>query len=103
MSSAAPSFLNPIAAEGEAAGTRLSAEALARRAKQRRQIQGMIGVSYVIDAGILLIYAYAGAVPFWLGPLFALAGPGVVERRALSANVSAMRRGGGMGRALQGA
>jgi len=35
--------------------------------------------------------------------LFALAGPGVVERRALSANVSAMRRGGGMGRALQGA
>jgi len=35
--------------------------------------------------------------------MFALAGPGVVERRALSANVSAMRRGGGMGRALQGA
>jgi diguanylate cyclase (GGDEF)-like protein len=74
MSSAAPSFLNPIAAEGEAAGARLSAEALARRAKQRRQIQGMIGVSYVIDAGILLIYAYAGAAPFWLGPSYALAG-----------------------------
>jgi diguanylate cyclase (GGDEF)-like protein len=74
MSSAAPSFLNPIAAEGEAAGTRLSAEALARRAKQRRQIQGMIGVSYVIDAAILQIYAYAGAVPFWLGPVYALAG-----------------------------
>ena len=35
--------------------------------------------------------------------LFALAGPGVVERRALSAQVSSMRRGGGMGRALQGA
>lgn len=35
--------------------------------------------------------------------LFALAGPGVVERRALSAQVSSLRRGGGMGRALQGA
>ncbi len=34
--------------------------------------------------------------------LFALAGPGVVERRALSAQVSSLRRGGGMGRALQG-
>src|SRR5215470_8072405 len=74
MSSAAPSFLNPIAAEGEAAGARRSAEALARRARQRRQIQAMIGVSYVIDAGILQVYAYAGTVPFWLGPLYAFAG-----------------------------
>jgi diguanylate cyclase (GGDEF)-like protein len=74
MESAAPSFLNPIAAAGEASGSRLSTEALARRAKQRRQIQGMIGVSYVIDAGILLIYAYAGTVPSWLGPVYALTG-----------------------------
>jgi len=74
MGTAAQSFLNPIVADGEAGGSRLSAEALARRAKQRRQIQGMIGVSYVIDAGILLIYAYAGTVPFWLGPIYALSG-----------------------------
>lgn len=73
MNSAALSFLNPSAAEGKAAG-RLPAEALARRARHRRQIQSMIGVSFVIDAGILLIYAYAGAAPFWLGPVYALAG-----------------------------
>src|SRR5262245_12518607 len=74
MGTIAPSFQNPIAAEVEVAGSRQSAETLARRAKQRRQIQGMIGVSYVIDAGILLIYAYAGTVPFWLGPAYALCG-----------------------------
>ena len=74
MGTAAPSFLNPIAAESEAADARLSAEALARRAKQRRQIQGMVGVSYVIDAGILLTYAYAGTVPVWVGPAYALCG-----------------------------
>src|SRR5215470_11617160 len=74
MGSAAPSFVNPIAAEAEAPSSRLSAEALARRAKQRRQIQGMIGVSYVVDAGILLTYAYAGAAPVWVGPAYALCG-----------------------------
>ena len=74
MGTASPSFLNPIAAEAETSGSRLSTEALARRAKQRRQIQGMIGVSYIIDAGILLIYAQAGTVPLWLGPAYALSG-----------------------------
>ena len=37
MGSASPSFLNPIAAEAETSGSRLSTEALARRAKQRRE------------------------------------------------------------------
>lgn len=74
MGTAAPSFLNPIAAETEAPKSRLSADALARRARQRRQIQGMIGVSYVVDSGILLTYAYAGAAPVWLGPVYALSG-----------------------------
>jgi diguanylate cyclase len=74
MGTNAPSFLNPIAAEVEVAGCRQSAETLERRAKQRRQIQGMIGVSYVIDAGILLTYAYAGTVPVWVGPAYALCG-----------------------------
>jgi len=74
MGSASPSFLNPIAAEAETSGSRLSTEALARRAKQRRQIQGMIGVSYMIDAGILLVYAHAGTVQLWLGPAYALSG-----------------------------
>src|SRR5689334_19239906 len=74
MGTAAPSFLNPIAAEAEASGSRLSAEALARRATQRRQIQGMIGLSYVVDASTLLIYAYAGTVAAWVGPAYALSG-----------------------------
>src|SRR5215510_13159796 len=74
MGTIAPSFLNPIAAEVEVADSRRSAETLARRAKQRRQIQGMVGVSYVIDAGILLTYAYAGTVPVWVGPAYALCG-----------------------------
>jgi diguanylate cyclase (GGDEF)-like protein len=74
MGTNAPSFLNPIAAEVEVAGCRQSAETLERRAKQRRQIQGMIGVSYVIDAGILLTYAYAGTIPVWVGPAYALCG-----------------------------
>ena len=74
MGTAAPSFLNPIAAEANGTGSRLTADALARRAKQRRQILGMIGVSYVVDAGILLTYAYAGTVPLWLGPVYALVG-----------------------------
>ena len=74
MGTNAPSFLNPSAAEVEVAGSRQSAETLARRAKQRRQIQGMIGVSFVIDAGILLTYAYAGTVPVWVGPAYALCG-----------------------------
>jgi diguanylate cyclase len=74
MGPSAPPFVNPIATEVEVAGSRHSAETLARRAQQRRQIQGMIGVSYVIDAGILLIYAYAGTVPVWVGPAYALCG-----------------------------
>jgi diguanylate cyclase len=74
MGTSAPSFLNPIAADVEVAGSLHSAETLARRAKQRRQIQGMIGVSYVLDAGILLIYASAGTVPVWVGPAYALCG-----------------------------
>jgi len=74
MTTAAPSFLKPIAAEGESAGKQLSAEARARRAGQRRQIQVLVGVSYVIDAGILLVYAHAGTIEPWLGPVYALCG-----------------------------
>jgi diguanylate cyclase (GGDEF)-like protein len=74
MGTAASPFLNPIVAEIDGTGLRPSAEAQARRAKQRRQIQAMIGVSYVIDAGILLIYAYAGTVAAAIGPIYAICG-----------------------------
>ena len=45
-----------------------------RRARQRREIQGMIGISYVIDAIVLLIYAHAGTIPATIGPAFAVCG-----------------------------
>ena len=74
MGTAASAFLNPIAAELEVVGPKPTAKALSRRAKQRRQIQALIGVSYVIDAYILLLYAHAGTIPVTIGPAFAACG-----------------------------
>jgi diguanylate cyclase len=74
MGIAAQPLLNPTADESKGAGRVLTAEAMLRRARQRRQIQGMIGVSYVVDAGILLIYARAGTIPVTIGPAFAICG-----------------------------
>jgi diguanylate cyclase (GGDEF)-like protein len=74
MGTAASPFLNPIAAELEGVGPKRTAEALSRRARQRRQIQGMIAASYVLDAFVLLIYARAGTIPATMGPAFAACG-----------------------------
>jgi len=74
MGTAAFPFLNPIAAELDGVGPKPTAKALSRRAKQRRQIQGMIAVSYVIDALVLLIYAHAGTIPATIGPAYAAIG-----------------------------
>jgi diguanylate cyclase len=75
MGTAASPFLNPIADELEGVGpTKPTAEALLRRARQRREIQGMIGISYVIDAIVLLVYAHAGTIPATIGPAFAVCG-----------------------------
>jgi diguanylate cyclase len=75
MGTAASPFLNPITDELEGVGpTKPTAEALLRRARQRREIQGMIGISYVIDAIVLLVYAHAGTIPATIGPAFAACG-----------------------------
>jgi diguanylate cyclase (GGDEF)-like protein len=74
----AASFPNPIAGEMEGVGRPPTPKVLARRAKQRRQMLGMIGGSYVIDAAILLIYAYAGTIPTTIGPAFGICGLGSV-------------------------
>lgn len=74
MGTAASSFLNPIAAELEGVGPKPTANALARRARQRRQILVMIGASYLIDAALLMTYAYAGTIPATIGPAFAVCG-----------------------------
>ena len=74
MGIAASPLLNPTADTSKAAGRQLTADALLRRARQRRQIQGMIGVSYVVDAAILLVYAHAGTTSTTVGPAFAVCG-----------------------------
>jgi diguanylate cyclase len=74
MGTTASPFLNPIAAEPERAALRLSAGTLSRRARQRRQIQLMVAVSYAIDALILLAYARAGSIPTTIAPVYAATG-----------------------------
>jgi diguanylate cyclase (GGDEF)-like protein len=74
MGIVASPFLNPTADAPQGVGHALTAEALSRRAQQRRQIQGMIGVSYVVDAAILLVYARAGTTSATIGPVFAICG-----------------------------
>ena len=74
MGITASPFLNPTADKLNGFGSKLTTEALARRARQRRQIQAPIGVSYVVDAAILLVYAHAGTVPAIIGPAFAACG-----------------------------
>jgi diguanylate cyclase (GGDEF)-like protein len=39
---------------------------------------GIVGVSYVVDAAILLLYAYAGTIPATIGPAFGICGLGSV-------------------------
>jgi diguanylate cyclase (GGDEF)-like protein len=78
MGTAASSFPNPIAGTLDGADRLPTPKVLARRAQQRRQMLGMIGASYVIDAAILLIYAYAGTIPVVIGPAFGLCGLGSV-------------------------
>lgn len=72
MGTAASSFVNP--AELEGAGSQPTAKAWLRRTRQRRQILAMIGASYVIDAGVLLLYAQAGTIPAAIGPAYAACG-----------------------------
>ncbi len=74
MGSTATPSVTPIAAELEGMRPRRTANELARRARQRRQIQVMIAASYMLDALVLLLYAHAGTVPVFVGPAFAVAG-----------------------------
>jgi diguanylate cyclase len=74
MGTAASSFLNPIAAELEGIGPGLTAKALSRRARQRRQIQALIAASYVLDGFVLLLYAHAGTTSVTIGPAYTASG-----------------------------
>jgi diguanylate cyclase len=74
MGTTASPFLHPIAAELQGAVPRPSAATLMRRARQRRQIQVMIAASYLLDALVLQVYAYAGTIPVTIGPAYAACG-----------------------------
>jgi len=74
MGTTASPFLNPIATELEGAGPKPPAKLLSRRARQRRQVQGLVAASYVLDGLILSLYAYAGTIPRTVGPAFAACG-----------------------------
>ena len=74
MGTAASPFLNPIAAELESVSSKRTAGALSLRARQRRQIQGMIAASYLVDALVLLIYAQAGTIAPTVSSAFAVCG-----------------------------
>src|SRR3954471_18478370 len=55
-----------------------TARVLARRAAQRRQMLGLVGASYAVDAAILLLYAWAGSIAPTIGPAFGICGLGSV-------------------------
>ncbi|QPF86949.1 GGDEF domain-containing protein [Bradyrhizobium genosp. L] len=74
MGSAASSFHGPIAGALDDGRRKLTPDRLARRAKQRRQIQSMIGICFVLDAIVLLIYAHAGTTSVAVATGYALSG-----------------------------
>jgi diguanylate cyclase (GGDEF)-like protein len=74
MRTAASYLPNPVAGAIEAADRVPTAKVRARRARQRRQMLGLVGASYVVDATILLLYAWAGSIPAAVGPAFGLCG-----------------------------
>lgn len=63
-----------LIAETDSIDVGLTPEVAARRAKQRRYMLDLVGISYVIDAAVLLIYGYAGTVSLTVAPAFALCG-----------------------------
>lgn len=74
MRNAVFSIPNSIAETPDCIGVAVTPEVAARRASQRRYMQDLIGVSYVIDAAVLLVYGYSGTIPIAIGPVFALCG-----------------------------
>lgn len=74
MRTAASYLPNPVAGAIEVADRVPTAKVLARRALQRRQMLVLVGASYVLDAMVLLLYAWAGSIPAAIGPAFGICG-----------------------------
>ncbi len=73
-SSAPASLIGSLDRNYPAAETELPPDVLARRARQRRQMLDMVGVSYMVDAAILLLYAYAGTTSFTVAAAYGACG-----------------------------
>lgn len=58
------SILNAAGDKRGAVAGELTPDILARRAGQRRKMLAMVGASYIVDALVLLVYAYAGTTSF---------------------------------------
>mgnify|MGYP001120862037 CR=1 FL=1 len=78
MGTAAPSFLNPTAAELTAPPARLSAQTLARRRDHRRRLLVAQVASYGLGIPLLLIYAHAGTIPMILPATYFLCGVSLI-------------------------
>ena len=93
----AASFMSPIARELEGRQPRLTAERLARRTRQRRQLQAMIACCLLLDGLVLLTYANAGTVSVALAPAHTFCGLALVALYVLLLvlDVWLMRRFGG--------
>ena len=74
MRGATPAIHNPHAGEIDGAEGILTPSVLARRAKQRRQMLVNIGISYVLDVIVLLVYAYAGATSVQIATAYGTCG-----------------------------
>jgi diguanylate cyclase (GGDEF)-like protein len=57
-------MLSAVGDKHDAVAGELTPDILARRARQRRKMLAMVGTSYIVDALVLLVYAYAGTTRF---------------------------------------
>lgn len=64
-------FISSVNHFGDAGlNSKSASDVLSRRVPQRRRVLVMMALSYVIDAMVLLVYAYAGATSVATGPLY---------------------------------
>jgi diguanylate cyclase (GGDEF)-like protein len=75
---AASPFLNPIAAELENARPKLTANAVSRRASQRRRMLGVQFVSCLLISVCLLAFVLVGAISITIVSAYFLAGVGFI-------------------------
>ncbi|MCC8942472.1 GGDEF domain-containing protein [Bradyrhizobium sp. Arg68] len=83
MGSAASSIPRPVTGTLDSGRPKLTAERLARRTRQRRQIQSMIASCFVLDAAVLLLYAHAGTTSVLVATGYATTGLALVAAYVL--------------------